>query len=69
MQIAKAKLATRFLYDINFCYHVDRAYAQRLRREFIAELSDARPAFIVDVLGSSRHRWPKSSNTNREFPN
>ena len=66
--IARARLATRFLYDFNFYHHTDRPCVQRLRREFMAELSDASPALIIDVLGSSLHRWPKGANTTREFP-
>lgn len=68
MLIARAKPATRFLGDYVFYSHVNRPYIQRLRREFIAELSDAKPAFIVDVLGASSHRWPKGANTSRQFP-
>jgi hypothetical protein len=64
MLIVRAKPATRFLCDYYFYFQVNRPYIQRLRREFMAELSDAKPTFIIEATGEKKP-WPKGVN---EFP-
>jgi hypothetical protein len=66
MLMARAPLATRFMYDFHFYHHINHPYIAKLRREFIKELSAAKPRFIVDIF---RNRgWPNGANTSRSFP-
>jgi len=64
MLMARAKPATRFLADYYLYHQASSPYVQRLRREFMAELNDAKPAFIVEATGENMP-WPKGVN---EFP-
>ena len=66
MLMARAPLATRFIYDFHFYHHVNHPYIAQLRREFMAELLAARPRFIVDVHGDKP--WPQGPETTRDFP-
>lgn len=66
MLLARASLATRFMYDFHFYHHVDSPYIHRLRSEFLRELSAVRPRFIVLIL---EHKpWPAGPGTTRDFP-
>lgn len=66
MLMARAPLATRFMYDFHFYHHISRPYIGDLRREFMRELSDAMPRFIVQILGDKP--WPIGTDTTRDFP-
>jgi hypothetical protein len=49
MLLARARLATPFVYDYHFYHHVSRPYVQQLRARFLRALLAACPRFIVDV--------------------
>ncbi len=49
MLIAGARPATRFVYSFSFYHHITNPYIKRLRREFMAELEQAQPRFIVKM--------------------
>ena len=66
MLMARAPLATRFMYDFHFYHHVNHPYVAALREEFMAELSAAHPRFIVDVFENKP--WPNGPETSRDFP-
>lgn len=66
MLIAHAPLATRFIYDFHFYHHISDPYIKNLRREFITELTSARPRFIINVFDNKP--WPSGLNTSRDFP-
>ncbi len=66
MLIAKAPLATRFMYDFYFYHHINSPYIIGLRKEFIKELHLAEPRFIVQVLKDKQS--PVGANTTTEFP-
>jgi hypothetical protein len=66
MLMARAKLATRFMYDFHFYHHVSTPYIQRLRKEFMNELANKKPAFIIEIVGNKP--WPAGADTTREFP-
>jgi hypothetical protein len=66
MLMARAPLATRFMYDFEFYHHVSEPYIQALRREFMSELSAKKPRFVVEVLENKP--WPRGSNTTMAFP-
>ena len=63
---ARAPLATRFMYDFHFYHHVDTPYITRLRRQFLRQLSGARPRFVIQVFEG--RPWPGGPGTTREFP-
>jgi hypothetical protein len=63
---ARARLATRFMYDFHFYHHVDTPYIVRLRRQFMRQLAAARPRFVVRVTDG--RPWPGGPGTSREFP-
>lgn len=65
MLVAEARLATPYIYDYYFYHHVSDPYIQNLRADFMADLSAARPRFIVEVLDSPR---PSGPGTSTEFP-
>lgn len=48
MLLARAKPATRYLYDYHFYHHVSHPYVRNLRRSFLADLKAARPRFIIE---------------------
>lgn len=64
--IAKAPLATRFLYDYQFYHHTESPYIRALRREFLRELERARPRFIIEVRDYIKP-WVSGPGTTREF--
>jgi len=47
MLIAEAKVATPFIYDVNFYHHVSNPYIQGLRARFIRDLKNSAPRFII----------------------
>jgi hypothetical protein len=49
MLLARAPLATPFIYEFQFTHDIDRPYIQELRRRFIAQLRARPPRFIVDM--------------------
>ncbi len=66
MLMARAPLATRFMYDFHFYHHVSSPYIRRLRREFIVELREKPPRFVIQVL--ENRSWPTGPDTTTEFP-
>ena len=66
MFIAKARLATPFVYDFYFYHDTSNAYIHGLRREFIEDLHQSRPRFIVEVTGRDKP-WVFGENTTAEF--
>lgn len=65
MLIARAPLATRFMYDFHFYHHVNSRYIARLRREFIKEFAAAKPRFVVEMIIKDK---PIGANTSQDFP-
>lgn len=63
---ARAPLATRFMYDFHFYHHVDTPYIVRLRRQFVRQLTAARPRFVIRVFDG--RPWPEGPGTSRGFP-
>lgn len=67
MLIAKARLATRFMYDYHLYHHVSSPFVQELRRRFLAEFGAARPRFVLEIVGEEKP-WPSGKDTTRSFP-
>lgn len=49
MLLAKAKLATRFLYDYHFYHDISNPYIKRLKLQFLEQLARAKPRFVIEV--------------------
>lgn len=65
MLVAKAPLATRFMYDFHFRHHVSTPYIMGLRREFLSELEASPPRFVLAIdYGEA----PSGEDTSRDFP-
>ena len=67
MLIARARLATRFMYDYHFYHHVSNPFVKLLRRRFIGELEAAEPRFFIEYFGADKP-WPEGDDTTRDFP-
>jgi hypothetical protein len=65
MLMARAVVATPFIYDYHFYHNISNPYIQGLRRKFIERLTVERPRFIIDVLVAER---PSGVDTASEFP-
>jgi hypothetical protein len=68
MLIARAELATPFIYDEYFYHNIDNPYIQGLRTRFMQALERARPRFIIEVYDDGPYAEPTGPNTSREFP-
>lgn len=66
MLIARAEIATPFIYDFHFYHHVSNPYTQDLRRRFLEALEASRPRFVIEV--ETRKPWVSGPGTSREFP-
>ena len=67
MLITRAQIATPFIYDFYFYHHVSHPYIQNLRHRFIADLTAAKPRFILQVTAEDKP-WPSGRDTTRQFP-
>jgi hypothetical protein len=65
MLIARARLATPFVYDFHFYHHVSTPYVQELRRRFMARLEAAPPRFVIRI--ETRKPWVQGEDTTRDF--
>jgi len=63
MLLARARLATPFLYDVEFYHHVSNPYIQDLRRRFIAGLRLSKPKLIIEVLAADKPFVQDRDNT------
>jgi hypothetical protein len=66
MLIARAPIATRFIYDFHFYHHVSQPYIQTLREEFVRELTRTRPRFLIQMTTEDKP-WPSGRDTTRRF--
>jgi hypothetical protein len=67
MLIARARLATRFMYDYHFYHHVSQPFIQVLRQRMMSEIAQTQPRFVVEYFGELKP-WPEGKDTTREFP-
>jgi hypothetical protein len=65
MLIARARLATRFMYDYHFYHHVSKPFVHELRRRFLSEFEAAKPRFVLDW---HIRKLPSGDDTTTEFP-
>lgn len=67
MLIARARLATPFIYDFHFYHHVSDNYIQKLRRQFISGFKTSKPRFVIEITAEDKP-WVSGPDTTREFP-
>ncbi len=67
MLIARAPLATRFMYDFHLYHHVSQLFVQLLRRRFFDEFESSKPRFVIEYFGNDKP-WPRGVDTTRDFP-
>ena len=66
MLIARARLATSFIYDFHFYHAVSDAYTRGLRGRFMGEFTRSAPRYVIMVSGD-RPR-PMGIDTSQDFP-
>ena len=49
MLLSKSRLATRFMYDYHFYHHTSSPFIQGLRKEFLSQLRNSPPRFVIDI--------------------
>jgi hypothetical protein len=64
--MAKANLATPFIYWFHFYHHVSNPYIQQLRKRVMASLHEAPPRFIVQ--NTKLDFWIRGEDTATQFP-
>jgi hypothetical protein len=62
-----AHIATPYVFDFYFYHHVSNPYIHSLRADFLSDLQNARPRFIVEVTAMDKP-WVSGPDTSREFP-
>ncbi len=63
----RAPLATEYVFDFYFYHHVSHPYIQTLRKDFLLQLNEKKPRFIVEVTAIDKP-WISGEDTSREFP-
>ncbi|NLI77723.1 MAG: hypothetical protein GX442_14975 [Candidatus Riflebacteria bacterium] len=66
MLLARAPIATPFLYDYHFYHHLGNPFVEELRARFLARLREARPAYILEVYLDKP--WITGPGSTLEFP-
>ena len=67
MLLSHAKLATRFIYDVQFYQNINDPYIQGLRSEFITAINKTNPRYFVEVTAPDKP-YVSGPNTTRDFP-
>ncbi len=65
MLIAKAKIATPFIYDFHFYHHISNPYIHKLRERFISSLHSSWPRYIIAIIENKP--WVSGPNTTQDF--
>lgn len=63
----RAPLATSYVFDFYFYHHVSNPYIQALRSDFMTQLREAKPRFIIEVTAIDKP-WVSGEDTSRDFP-
>jgi hypothetical protein len=63
----RAPLATSYVFDFYFYHHVSTPYIQSLRADFIKQVKEKNPRFIVEVTAIDKP-WISGEDTSRDFP-
>jgi len=65
MLIARAPLATPFIYDFHFNHHVSTDYVQGLRARMLDEMTKDPPRYVIQV--ETMRPWVTGEDTDRRF--
>jgi hypothetical protein len=63
--LARAPMATPFLYDFYFHHHLSDPFIQELRTRFLAAMKSTKPRFIVRL--TTDRPWPRGPDTSKQF--
>ncbi len=63
----RAPIATPFVFDFYFYHDISTPYIQGLRVDFLSELQEAHPRFIVEITAGDKP-WLSGEDTTRDFP-
>ncbi len=63
----RAPIATSYVFDFYFYHHVSNPYIQSLRTDFMTQLGESKPRFIIEVTAIDKP-WVTGEDTTREFP-
>jgi len=66
MLLARARLATRYMYDYYFYHHTSKAFIQDIRQHYIQQLRKSPPRFFIEVETDTPRVTGK--DTSRDFP-
>jgi hypothetical protein len=63
----RAHIATPYIFDFYFYHHVSNPYIQNLRADFMKQLKNSSPRFIIEVISMDKP-WISGEDTSRDFP-
>jgi len=64
----RAQIATEYIFDFYFYHHVSEPYIQSLRIDFMNQLDESMPRFIIEVTSADKP-WVGGPDTSRtKFP-
>jgi hypothetical protein len=63
----RARIATPYVFDFYFYHHVSNPYIQSLRMDFIDDLQESRPRFMIEVTSIDKP-WVAGDDTSKDFP-
>lgn len=64
---ARAHIATPYVFDFYFYHHISSPYIQSLRADFMNDLQESRPRFMIEVTSMDKP-WVEGADTSHEFP-
>lgn len=63
----RAPIATSYIFDFYFYHHVSNPYIQSLRADFMDQLQESEPRFIIEVTAIDKP-WVSGEDTSLDFP-
>ncbi|HNB41887.1 MAG TPA: hypothetical protein PLG52_10335, partial [Anaerolineales bacterium] len=63
----RAPIATSYIFDFYFYHHISNPYIQSLRADFMTQLQESKPRFIIEVTAIDKP-WVSGEDTSRDFP-
>ena len=63
----RAPIATSYVFDFYFYHHISNPYIQSLRADFMTQLQESKPRFIIEVTAIDKP-WVSGEDTSRDFP-
>jgi hypothetical protein len=63
----RAPIATSYVFDFYFYHHVSDPYIHSLRADFMNQLQESKPRFIIEVTAIDKP-WVSGEDTSRDFP-